>query len=120
MVRAKPQSRSSRARLIFPVGRIHRFMRDRRVGGRISSEAAVSLAAFTEYVVAEVILAAGDRIGKKKRILPKHITIGIQNDDELRAYFAGGIIPGGGVLPKEIPKELLSKAQRKRLEQKKK
>ena len=50
----KSKTRSSRAGLQFPVGRIHRFIKRRAQGVRIAGGAAVYLAAVLEYLTAEV------------------------------------------------------------------
>lgn len=52
--RQAPRSRSSRAGLQFPVGRVHRQLKQRKLTGRISGAAPVYLAAVLEYLAAEV------------------------------------------------------------------
>ncbi len=47
-------SRSGRAGLVFPVGRIHRLLRKGNFAERIGGGAPVYLAAVMEYLVAEV------------------------------------------------------------------
>lgn len=50
-----PQSRSARAGLQFPVGRIHRFLKARTASGqRVGATAAVYASAILEYLTAEV------------------------------------------------------------------
>ena len=52
----KRKSRSERAGLLFPVGRIHRFCRKEMWPGRkIGSLAPVYLTAVLEYLVAEIL-----------------------------------------------------------------
>src|SRR6185312_8384314 len=51
----KSVSRSSRAGLQFPVGRISRFLRKGRYGARIGAGAPVYLAAVLEYLAAEIL-----------------------------------------------------------------
>ena len=53
------RSRSRRAGLHFPVGRIHRFLRKGPYAGRIGAFAPVYLAAVLEYLCAEIIELAG-------------------------------------------------------------
>lgn len=51
----KPISRSARAGLQFPVGRIHRLLKGRATAnGRVGATAAVYTAAILEYLTAEV------------------------------------------------------------------
>lgn len=56
----KPISRSARAGLQFPVGRIHRLLKGRATAnGRVGATAAVYTAAILEYLTAEVRLCWG-------------------------------------------------------------
>ena len=97
----KAKSRSARAGLLFPVGRIHRHLRKGNYAKRVGSGAPVFLAAVMEYLTAEILELAGNaaRDNKKKRIIPRHLQLAIRNDEELNALFAGITISQGGVLP---------------------
>ncbi|KAM3935950.1 histone H2A, embryonic-like [Leptodactylus fuscus] len=94
-------SKSSKAGLQFPVGRIHRFLRKGNYAERIGSGASIYMAATLEYLCAEVLELAGNaaRDNKKSRILPRHIQLAVRNDDELAKLFNGVTIADGGVLP---------------------
>ncbi len=53
-IKSKSVSRSSRAGLQFPVGRIHRLLRKGNFAERVGAGAPVYLAAVLEYLAAEV------------------------------------------------------------------
>merc|ERR1712001_350129 len=97
----KSKSRSSRAGLQFPVGRIHRLLRKGNYAERVGAGAPVYLAAVMEYLAAEVLELAGNaaRDNKKTRIIPRHLQLAIRNDEELNKLLAGVTIAHGGVLP---------------------
>ncbi|NXB03167.1 H2A2 protein, partial [Cnemophilus loriae] len=107
---ASKRSKSAKAGLQFPVGRVYRHLRRGKYADRIGSGAAIYLAAVMEYVVAEVLELAGNaaRENKKTRILPRHIQLAVRNDDELNKLFACVTIPQGGVMP-NILSQLLPK-----------
>nr|XP_046175722.1 late histone H2A.2.2-like [Oncorhynchus gorbuscha] len=94
-------SRSVRAGLQFPVGRIHRLLKKGRYTTRIGTGAAVYLAAILEYLCAEVLELSGNaaRDNKKSRITPRHIQLAVRNDEELNTLLGAVTISEGGVLP---------------------
>ncbi|KAG2456886.1 late histone H2A.2.2-like [Polypterus senegalus] len=108
------KSKSSRAGVQFPVGRLHRLLRKGNYAERIGSGAAVYLAAVLEYLTAEVLELAGNaaRDNKKLRILPRHIQLAVRNDEELNRLLGGVTIAEGGVLP-NIQAQLLPKKTKK-------
>jgi len=100
-VKGKAKSRSSRAGLQFPVGRIHRLLRKGNYAKRVGAGAPVYMAAVMEYLAAEILELAGNaaRDNKKSRIIPRHLQLAIRNDEELNKLLAGVTIAQGGVLP---------------------
>ncbi|KAL3762552.1 hypothetical protein ACHAWU_002424 [Discostella pseudostelligera] len=53
------------------------------------------------YLCAEILELAGNaaRDNKKARIVPRHITLAVKNDEELNKLLGGVTIASGGVLP---------------------
>ena len=113
--REKKKSRSVQAGLQFPVGRIHRILRNGNYASRIGIGSAVYIAAIVEYLVAEILELAGNaaRDNKKSRIIPNHIQLAIRNDDELNKLLAGITIAQSGVFP-NIQAVLLPKRNKKK------
>ena len=99
--RIKASSRSVRAQLQFPVGRIHRLLRKGNYAERVGAGAPVYLAAVLEYLTAEILELAGNaaRDNRKTRIVPHHLQLAIRNDEELNKLLGGVTIAQGGVLP---------------------
>ena len=97
----KAVSRSSRAGLQFPVGRMSRFLRKGRYAARVGAGAPVYLAAVLEYLAAEILELAGNaaRDNKRTRIIPRHVQLAVRNDEELNKLLSGITIASGGVLP---------------------
>ncbi|XP_050072041.1 uncharacterized protein LOC126559921 [Anopheles maculipalpis] len=116
-VKGKAKSRSNRAGLQFPVGRIHRLLRKGNYAERVGAGAPVYLAAVMEYLAAEVLELAGNaaRDNKKTRIIPRHLQLAIRNDEELNKLLSGVTIAQGGVLP-NIQAVLLPKKTEKKCE----
>ena len=86
----KTTSRSSKAGLQFPVGRIGRFLKAGKYSQRVGAGAPVYLAAVVEYLTAEVLELAGNaaRDNKKARIIPRHVQLAVRNDEELNTNYS--------------------------------
>ncbi|XP_043922991.1 histone H2A-beta, sperm-like [Protopterus annectens] len=110
--KGKIKTRSAKAGLCFPVGRIHRLLRKGKYAERIGTGAPVYLAAVLEYLTAEMMELSGNaaRDNKKSRILPRHIQLAVRNDEEFHKLLGDVTIAEGGVLPnihaKLLPKKV--------------
>ncbi|KAK9918479.1 hypothetical protein WJX75_004373 [Coccomyxa subellipsoidea] len=73
----KSVSKSTKAGLQFPVGRIARYLKKGKYASRVGAGAPVYLAAVLEYLAAEILELAGNaaRDNKKTRIIPRHIQL---------------------------------------------
>ena len=113
----KQQTRSSRAGLQFPVGRVSRYMRNGGFAQRVGAGAPVFLCSVLEYLCAELLELAGNaaKDNKKSRVTPRHVMLAARNDDELSRLFAHVTVASGGVLP-NIHESLLP-AKKKKSEQ---
>jgi histone H2A len=73
-------------------------------------DAAVYLAAILEYLSAEMLELSGQAAMENEcaRIMPRHITLGVRNDNELDELLGNVVIAEGGVKP-HIEQVLLPK-----------
>ncbi|KAI5020943.1 hypothetical protein ZWY2020_054353 [Hordeum vulgare] len=116
--RKKSVTKSIKAGLQFPVGRIGRYLKKGRYAQRVGSGAPVYLAAVLEYLAAEVLELAGNaaKDNKKTRIVPRHLLLAIRNDQELGRLLSGVTIAHGGVIPNInpvlLPKKSAEKAEK--------
>ncbi|CAL5339572.1 unnamed protein product [Camellia sinensis] len=103
--RKKSVTKSIKAGLQFPVGRIARYLKKGRYAQRTGIGAPIYLAAVLEYLAAEVLELAGNaaRDNKKNRINPRHLLLAVRNDEELGKLLQGVTIAHGGVLPNINP-----------------
>jgi histone H2A len=104
------RSRSGRAGLTFPVGRVARMMRAHLVKPRrLSDKAPVYMAAVLQYLVAELLVAANEHATARKarRINQSDINLGVRGnerlhvhgDDDLARLFSGRVVSRGGEPP---------------------
>ena len=110
----KSTTKSVKAGLQFPVGRIGRYLKKGKYATRLGAGAPVYLCAVLEYLCAEILELAGNaaRDNKKSRIIPRHIQLAVRNDEELNKLLGDVTIAGGGVLP-NIHAVLLPKSKSK-------
>jgi histone H2A len=107
------RSLSTKLGLIWPIGRIHRYLKGTLVP-RCSKESAVATAALLEFLTVFVL----DKVGgvasqdKKTRILPRHLTLVRAANPEV-ADLIQGVIREGGVAP-HIEPALLEDPKKKK------
>ena len=112
----KSTTKSVKAGLQFPVGRIGRYLKKGKYATRLGAGAPVYLCAVLEYLCAEILELAGNaaRDNKKSRIIPRHIQLAVRNDEELNKLLGGVTIASGGVPPNIhavlLPKKSKSKS----------
>ncbi|KAI3449567.1 hypothetical protein Pfo_006232 [Paulownia fortunei] len=108
---SKSVSRSAKAGLQFPVGRVTRFLKEGKYAQRVYTAAPVYLTAVLEYLAYEVLELAGNEAkdSNKNRIGPRHIELAVRKDEELRHMLRNVTIPAAGVLP-NIHQNLLPKS----------
>ena len=103
-------TRSARAGLQFPVGRVERFIRAKvSPAFKVAQTTATAVAAILEYLCAEILELAGNASKdlRYRRITPRHLQLAVRGDEELDKLI-GGTIAGGGVIP-HIHKALIMK-----------
>ncbi len=98
----KKSSAAARAGLQFPPARVSKEMRSVTAGCkcRLTAGAPIFLAAVLEYLVAEVLELAGNisRDMKKVRIISRHLSLAVSNDEELEKFYKGFVF-SSGVMP---------------------
>ena len=111
---SKQVSRSHKAGLSFPVGRIARMLKNGRYAERVGIGAPVYLAAVLEYLVTEILEIAVMVVkqNKKNRIIPRYVYLGLKEDVEFKVLFANTIITSSGVVA-ESSKKIASKHDKK-------
>ena len=107
----KRVSRSAKAGLIFPIGRVGSLLRRGQYARRISESGAVYLAAVLEYLTAELLeLTVKATKDVKKRLSPRTLTLAVRHDDELGSLLQNVTVSRGGVVPSV--NKALSKAKK--------
>ena len=103
----KQMTRSKKAGLLFPVGRVHRKLRNGKYADRYGIGAPVYLAAVMEYVAAEILeQAVGNaKADKKKRIIPRHVQLAVRRDSDLNTLLSKVTVSGGGVMESDVLKK---------------
>jgi len=99
----KGGSRSAKAGLIFPIGRVGTLLRRGQYARRVGASSAVYLAAVLEYLTAELleltVKAASQQKNKSKRLNPRTLTLAVRHDDDLGALLQNVTLSRGGVIP---------------------
>ena len=87
----KNTSKSEKAGLVFPVGRVNRVARSSSNAKRVGASAPVYMTAVLEYLTEEIADQAGlnTMCEGRKKITPNDVTVGIRSDPELSKLFAG-------------------------------
>jgi len=102
-VAKKGGSRSSKAGLIFPIGRVGSLLRRGQYARRVGASGAVYLAAVLEYLTAELleltVKAAASQKSASKRLSPRTLTLAVRHDDDLGALLQNVTLSRGGVVP---------------------
>ena len=94
-------SKASRSGLIFPVGRIARYIKQYGYADRVGNDAGIYLSAVLQYLTHEVLEMAGKIVEdqNKKRIDPRHVMLALMDDDEFSQLMEMVCIPYAGVKP---------------------
>ena len=97
-------SNSTRAGLVFPVGRCTRMIKQGRYAKQVGIGGGVFMAAALEYLTMEILDLAGQAAGehKKKTIAPRHLQLAVRNDEELNKLMCATMIAAGGVRPGNV------------------
>ncbi|PAV62321.1 hypothetical protein WR25_12438 [Diploscapter pachys] len=99
--KTKRESKSERAGLVLPVARTWRYLKRQLIKRRIRLDAAIYLTAVLEYLIAEMLLVAGEAASDNdaKRITPRFVYLAAQLDEEILSLFKNVIIPDAGIVP---------------------
>lgn len=111
---ASKGSRSAKAGLIFPVGRVGSMLRRGQFARRVGASSAVYLAAVLEYLSAELLELTTKAVVEKKskRLTPRAMTLAVRADDDLGELLKNVTLSRGGVVP-SVDKASKKKASKK-------
>ncbi|KAM6495279.1 histone 2A [Amanita muscaria] len=112
----KSQSRTSKASLQFSVGCVHCLLKKGNYAQSVGAGAPVYLAVVLEYLAAEILKLVGNAAhdNKKQPIVPRHLQLAIQNDEELHKLLGNVGLSQGDVVPHIAAELLSSKSGRKK------
>ena len=93
---------TSKIGLHFPVGRLHRFLREGRYAECVGAGAPIFMAAVLDCLTYGVLKLAGNitRYSREKTISPRHIMLAVRNDAEFNELFANILIANAGIIPR--------------------
>jgi len=96
------KSKSARANTAMPVQKLKRRLQESvPKNRRVTTEAGVALAAVLDYAVSELVDNAcqAAELKRARTIIPRHIKLGVPQDESLAELFRGVTIPQGGTVP---------------------
>lgn len=96
------KSKSARANTAMPVQKLKRRLQESvPKNRRVTTEAGVALAAVLDYAVSELVDNAcqAAELKSARTIIPRHIKLGVPQDESLAMLFKGVTIPQGGTVP---------------------
>jgi histone H2A len=92
-------SKSHKAKLIFPVGRLGRRLKEGLYTQRVGAIVPVYTAAVLQYITEEIFSVAEEMAStaNKQRITSEHIISGMRKDDDLGTLIKGRFLIDGGI-----------------------
>jgi len=105
--------------LILSISRTRRLLKRNSTLRRLSPKATVMAAAFSEYIVRDLITAAKTELKPTQTFIrPRHLMAALRGNKELAHLLGSGSFPSSGVLPSRLHPLQLSKRQRRALAKK--
>ena len=122
----KKKTKSSKAKVIFPVTRLNRKLKEFGMVSRVGETAGVYLAAVFDYLCTDLLDMAVNRVKdeNKKRITPRTLMYCIRNDEEFNKLLKDITLSDSGTIEyihsvlqvqKENGKRVITPAQRKQI-----